>query len=79
MSLIGDVLETTVIHCDTQSCVKLLENPIFHDRSKYIDMRYHYIRDMVERGVMRLQCILTDEQIAYVLTKPLSLAKFIYF
>ena len=34
--LFGDVLETTVIQCDNQSCVKLSENPVFHDRSKHI-------------------------------------------
>lgn len=78
-SLFGDVLETTIIHCDNQSCVKLLENPVFHDQSKHIDMRYHYIKNMVERGVMRLQYISTDEQIADVFTKPLSSAKFVYF
>ena len=36
--LFGDVLETTVIQCDNQSCVKLSKNPIFHDRSKHIEM-----------------------------------------
>jgi hypothetical protein len=41
--LFGDKLETTVVHCDNQSCIKLTENPVFHDRSKHIDMRYHYI------------------------------------
>ena len=41
--LFGDVLETTVIHCDNQSCVKLSENPIFHNRSKHIEMSYHYL------------------------------------
>jgi hypothetical protein len=40
-------LEPTVIHCDNQSCIKLTENPVFHDRSKHIEMRYHYIRDMI--------------------------------
>jgi hypothetical protein len=45
--LFGDKLETTVVHCDNQSCIKLIENPVFHDRSKHIDMRYHYIRDLV--------------------------------
>jgi hypothetical protein len=69
----------TVIHCDNQSCVKLSENPVFHDRSKHVDMRYHYIRDMVKRGAVRLQYISTDEQIADVLTKPLSSTKFVYF
>jgi hypothetical protein len=40
-------LEPTVIHCDNQSCIKLSENPVFHDKSKNIEMRYHYVRDMV--------------------------------
>jgi hypothetical protein len=41
--LFGDKLKMMVVHCDNQSCIKLTENPIFHDRSKHIDMRYHYI------------------------------------
>lgn len=68
-----------MIHCDNQSCVKLSENPIFHDRSKHIEIRYHFIRDMVQKGAVRLQYISTDEQIANILTKPLSRVKFVYF
>jgi hypothetical protein len=45
--LFGENLETTIIHCDNQSCIKLTENSVFHDRSKHIDLKYHYIRDMV--------------------------------
>jgi hypothetical protein len=41
--LFGDNIETMVVHCDNQSCIKLTENLIFHDMSKHIDMRYHYI------------------------------------
>lgn len=77
--LFGEVIETTVIHCDNQSCVKLLENLVFHDRLKHIEMRYHFIRDMVQRGAVRLQYIPIDEKITDVLTKPLSTSKFIYF
>jgi hypothetical protein len=39
--------DSTIIHCDNQSCVKLSENPVFHDKSKHIEIKYHYIRDMV--------------------------------
>jgi hypothetical protein len=70
-------LEPTLIHCDNQSCVKLTENPVFHDRSKHIEIKYHYIRDMVQR--VELQYISTDEQIADILTKPLSRVKYEYF
>jgi hypothetical protein len=40
-------MDSTIIHCDNQSCVKLSENPVFHDKSKHIEIKYHYIRDMV--------------------------------
>ena len=33
-------LDATCIHCDNQSCVKLLENPVFHDKSKHIELKY---------------------------------------
>ena len=47
---------------------------MFHDKSKHIEVRYHYIRDMVEKGVVKLQYLATD-----VLTKPLSKVKLEYF
>ena len=63
----------------TKSCIKLFENPVFHDKSKHIDIKYQYIRDMVEKGVVTLQYVVTDEQVVDVLTKPLSRMKFEYF
>jgi hypothetical protein len=72
-------LEPTVIHCDNQSCIKLSENLVFHDRSKHIEMRYHYVRDMVQKNILSIQYVPTTEQTAYILTKPLSLTKFVYF
>jgi hypothetical protein len=75
--LFGDKLETMVVHCDIQSCIKLAENPVFHDRSKHIDMRYHYIRDLVQRKTVKLKYIATNEQVADILTKPLTLRQFV--
>ena len=72
-------LDATCIYCDNQSCVKLSENPMFHDKLKHIEIKYHYIRDMVQRGEMKLQYVAMDEQIADVLTKPLVKVKFEYF
>jgi hypothetical protein len=66
-------LEPTVIHCDIQSYIKLTENPVFHDRSKHIEMRYHYVWDMVQKNVLSIQYVSTAEQMADILTKPLSL------
>ena len=55
------------------------KNPVFHDKSKHIEIEYHYIRDMVQKGAVKLQYVVTDKQIADVLTKPLAKAKFEYF
>ena len=54
------------------------ENPVFNDKSKHIEIKYQYICDMVEKGVVKLQYIATDEQVADVLTKPLSKVKLKY-
>ena len=55
------------------------ENPVFHDKSKHIEIKYHYIRDMVQRGAMKFLYVAKEEQIADVLTKPLARVKFKYF
>jgi hypothetical protein len=47
VGLFGVQLRPTLIYYDNQSCIKLLENPIFHDRSKHIEIHYHIIRDYV--------------------------------
>jgi hypothetical protein len=75
--LFGDKLETTMVHCDNQSCIKLTENTVFHDRSKHIDMKYHYIQGLVQRKTVKLQYIATSEQVADILTKPLPLRQFL--
>jgi hypothetical protein len=79
MGLFDQVLDTTVIHCDNQSCIKLFENLVFYDRPKHIEIRYHFIRDCVQKGFVKLQYVPTGEQIADILTKPLVKGKFVYF
>ena len=76
VGLFGFHLEPTVIYCDKQSCIKLSDNPVFHDRSKHIDMRYHHIRDCVQRRIMMLSYIPTEDQDADILTKALTRSKF---
>jgi hypothetical protein len=77
--LFGQEMSPTVIHCDNQSCIKLSENPVFHDRSKHIEIRYHFICDWVQRGAVQLQYISIDDQVADILTKALPRGKHVFF
>ena len=69
-------LEETYIFYDNQSWMKLSENSVCHDKSKHIEIKYHYIREMIQKGETKLQYVPTDEKVADVLTKPLSIVKF---
>jgi hypothetical protein len=65
-----------IIIFDNQSYMKLSQNLVFHDISKHIDIKYHYIRDMLQRKVVHVQYLPTHEKIAYIFTKPLANMKF---
>jgi hypothetical protein len=77
--LFDQVPDSTIIHSDNQSCIRLLEHPVFHERSKHIEIKYYFIQDKVQEGELKLQYIPTDEQTTNILTKPLSRIKFTYF
>jgi hypothetical protein len=72
-------MDLTIIHCDNQSFVKLFENPVFHDRSIHIEIKYHYIIDMVQRKAVHMHYLPTHEKIAYIFTKSLAKTNFEYF
>jgi hypothetical protein len=65
-------MDPTTIDCDNQSCVKLSKNPVFYDRSNHIEIKYHYIRDMVQRKTVHVQYLPTHEHIIDIFTKPLA-------
>lgn len=54
--LLSDLFEgpmnPTMIHCDNISCIHLSEDPMFHGKTKYINNKYHYIRELVQNGVV---------------------------
>ena len=76
--LFGVKIEPTMIRCDDQSCINLSENLVFHHKSKHIQMKHCFIRDMVLKGIVKCKYIATDEQIADALKKTLSAMKFKY-
>ena len=61
--------------CDNESAINIAENPKDHLRTKHIDIRYHFLRDHVEKGD-HIDHIGTDFQLADIFTKPLDEARF---
>ena len=59
------------IFVDNQSAIKLANNSEFHKRSKHIDIRFHFIRDMLSRKEIEIHYVQSKEQLADILTKPL--------
>ena len=57
----------------------MIENPLFHDKSKHIEEIYHFIWDMVQKGSVKLKYVPIEEDVAHVLTKPLACVNFEYF
>jgi hypothetical protein len=65
--------QTVQIYSDNQACIAIAENPIAHRRTKHIDVRYHYIRQLIAAGKATVSYVPTQDMLADVLTKPLPL------
>jgi hypothetical protein len=70
--LVGSELRAPVLKVDNKSAIDLSKNPVHHDRSKHIEVKYHYIRECVEGGKIVLEQISTRDQLADIMTKPLG-------
>lgn len=77
LSELGIQLSSTpVIYCDNVGAIYLSVNPVFHLRMKYLALDYHFVRDNVQSGAVRVFHVSTKDQLADDLTKPLSRARF---
>jgi hypothetical protein len=65
------------LRVDSKSALALAKNPVFHERSKHIRVRYHFIRGCLEEGSIKASYINTKDQLADLLTKPLGRIKFL--
>jgi hypothetical protein len=64
--------KTVELYSDNQSAIKLCYNPVFHNRTKHIDISYHYARELVENDEITVTYLPTEEMTADLLTKGLS-------
>lgn len=74
--MLGEESEPPELLVDNQSAIALSRNPVFHDRSKHIDVRYHFIRECVDERRVVLSYTATEQQLADVLTKALGRVRF---
>jgi hypothetical protein len=71
--------DPTCVYEDNAACILLSGEPVFRERSKHIDVRFHYLRDQVRNKTMQLIACSTHQMVADVLTKPLGYVKFMQF
>eukprot|EP00253_Pinus_taeda_P025419 PITA_25419 len=75
-SLCLEQANATICFCDNSSAIALSKNSVFHKRTKHIDTRFHYIRELVNNGKIIVQHCSTQEQVVDILTKPLDQKSF---
>lgn len=80
LNLLGELavpISIPTLFCDNIGATYLCSNPVFQSRMKHIALDYHFVRQLVQMGRLRVSHISTRDQLADILTKPLSLARFI--
>jgi hypothetical protein len=68
--------DVITLYCDNLSAINISKNPVQHSKTKHIDIRHHFIRDLVENKVVTLEHVGTKEQVADIFTKALDAVQF---
>ena len=70
-----DVQGPVTLYCDNMSSIQLANNPVFHARTKHIEVHYHYVREKVLAREIDMVYVNTNEQVADIFTKSLGVEK----
>ena len=69
-------MKPNVLKCDNQSSIKLAHNPIYHARTKHIEIRHHFVREKIQSNEIDLIYCNTTNNVADMFTKPLGKKNF---
>jgi hypothetical protein len=64
------------LFCDNQSVIYLTKDQMFHERTNHIDIKYHYVREVIAEGRLKIPKISTHDNPADMMTKHIHVAKF---
>ncbi|XP_068638430.1 secreted RxLR effector protein 161-like [Aristolochia californica] len=67
--------ESTTLNFDSQSCIAMAKNPVFHARTKHIEIQYHYVRELIEEEPIYMEYCPTEDNHADIFTKALGSAQ----
>jgi len=74
--LTGEEAHSPALMVDNQPAIALAKNPVLHDRSKHIDIKFHFLRDCIDGGQIVIEFVETGRQLADILTKSLGRLQF---
>ena len=73
-----EIKECAVMFCNNTSAINISKNLVMHSKTKHIAIKYHFVRELVQKKEIRLEYVHTKEQIADIFTKPLPKDAFLY-
>nr|GFB86250.1 retrovirus-related Pol polyprotein from transposon TNT 1-94 [Tanacetum cinerariifolium] len=74
----GFYFDKIPMYCDSKAAITISYNPVQHSRTKHIDVRYHFIKEKFEKGIVELFFVGTEYQLADLFTKALPVERFQY-
>ena len=65
-----------MLHCDNQRCIAIAKNPVFHARTKHIEVQYHFVQELIDHEEVEFEYCSTEKNVADIFTKALGKGSF---
>ena len=75
---LSDQLQINTLFCNSQSAIFLTKDQMFHEKTKHIDVRYYFVREIIARGDIVVSEVGTQDNPGDMMTKSLPIAKFVH-